>query len=174
MGESGRTLGWLLSESASDTGVDRDTLAKALLEAAREADRRQAASAAAQDARLDQLRSLLFGHEIATLSRLREKVDAQAEDGQFVFSQKWPTSPDNAYQGLIVRESTDGEWVAGIAWERFLSAQGHNPWACMHLCVNVGPLAPGESKTIRGRIYLFPGTRDECYDRFRKDFADAL
>ncbi|NLD67720.1 MAG: OmpA family protein [Limnobacter sp.] len=77
MGASGRTLGWLLNESASDTGVDRDALARALIELTREAEREKAASAAAaaQDPRLDQLRRLLLGHEIATLSRLRERID---------------------------------------------------------------------------------------------------
>jgi hypothetical protein len=113
----------------------------------------------------------LIGRDIHFNAGLRGKVDAQAEDGRFVFSEKWPTSPDDAHWGLLVRESTDGEWVTGIAWDRFLSAQGHNPWSCMHLCVNVGPLAPGESQTIHGRIYLFPGTRDECHDRFRQDFV---
>ncbi|HRO59740.1 MAG TPA: hypothetical protein PK177_11345, partial [Burkholderiaceae bacterium] len=77
MGASGRTLGWLLNESASDTGVDRDALARALLELTREAEREKAASAAAaaQDPRLEQLRRLLLGHDIATLSRLRERID---------------------------------------------------------------------------------------------------
>ena len=98
-------------------------------------------------------------------------MDAEAIDGLFVFSNKWPTSPDNAHAGLIVRESTNGRWVTGIAWEHFLSSQGHNPWSCMHLSVNVGPLEPGESKTIRGRIYLFHGTREDCLERFRHDFA---
>jgi OOP family OmpA-OmpF porin len=74
---SERTLGWLLNESASEQGIARDALARALLEAARNADREQAAAAAAaaQDPRLDQLRRLLLGHEIATLSRLREQID---------------------------------------------------------------------------------------------------
>ncbi|MCL4183762.1 MAG: OmpA family protein [Burkholderiaceae bacterium] len=76
MSASGRTLDWLLNESASESGIARDALASALLEAARNADREQAAAAAAQpDARLEQLRRLLLGHEIATLSRLREQVD---------------------------------------------------------------------------------------------------
>lgn len=108
----------------------------------------------------------LIAREIHFNDALREQVDAEAVDGRFVFSHKWPTSPDNAHAGLIVRESTNGRWVAGIAWERFLSSQGHNPWSCMHLAVGVGPLKPGESRVIRGRIYLFPGTREDCYKAF--------
>lgn len=78
MGTPGNSLGWLLSESASDTGIARDTLSRVLLEAARNAEREEAARAAAAsvpDPRLDQLRKLLVGDEIATLSRLRERVD---------------------------------------------------------------------------------------------------
>jgi len=114
----------------------------------------------------------LIGRAIHFNTQLRSQVDAESADGRFVFSHKWPTSPDDAHAGLIVRESTSGKWVTGIAWERFLSAQGHNPWSCMHLCVNVGPLKAGESRTVRGRIYLFPGSREECLDRFRQDFSE--
>ena len=61
--------------------------------------------------------------------------------------------------------------VAGIAWKDFLSAQGHNPRKCMHLSVRVGPLARGESKTVRGRVYLFPGTARDCLAHFEEDFG---
>jgi len=71
----------------------------------------------------------------------------------------------NSTRGLIIRESTDGQWVAGIEWDDFLSCQGHNPWQCMHLCVKVGPLKKGETKTIHGKIHLFKGTKEDCYRR---------
>jgi hypothetical protein len=71
----------------------------------------------------------------------------------------------------MIRESTDGEYVTGIAWEDFISVQGHNPWCCMHLSIRVGALKKGESKTIRGRIYLFKGNKDECMELFKKDFT---
>jgi hypothetical protein len=109
--------------------------------------------------------------EIHFNADLRGRVNACSDHGQFVWSKKWPTSPVNAAAGLLLRESSDGKWTAGIAWERFLSAQGHNPWECMHLCVLVGPLKKGESRTIRGRIYLFQGTRDDCLARYRRDFG---
>ena len=106
--------------------------------------------------------------EIHFNEALRKQVDSVAgNDGTYPFSFKWPTSPKNAHSGLMLRESTDGEWVTGIAWDRFLSAQGHNPWQCMHLCINVGPLKPGETRRINGRIYLFRGSRDELYKRHR-------
>ena len=88
----------------------------------------------------------------------------------FRFSNKWPTAGDDATAGLLVRASEDGLWVTGIAWADFLSVQGHNPWSCLHVGVRVGPLQPGGSRTIRGRLYLFPGTKEECVAGFRRDF----
>ena len=92
------------------------------------------------------------------------------EGDKYLWSHKWPRSEIDAHAGLILRESNDGEWVMGIGWERFLSAQGHNPWKCMHLSVNVGPLSQGESREIRGKIYLFKGTKEELLERYREDF----
>ena len=76
----------------------------------------------------------------------------------------------NAGAGLLLRESEDGRWVTGIAWDDYLSVQGHNPWNCMHACIRVGPLKPKQSKTVRGKLYLLPGARQECLARFREDF----
>jgi len=92
-------------------------------------------------------------------------------DGHFVFSEKWPTSDRDAYAGLLARESQDRRWSMAIAWESFLSAQGHNPWDCMHLSVRVGPLKQGQSRTIRGRMYLLEGSKEDCLRRFEKDFS---
>jgi len=114
----------------------------------------------------------LVRRDIHFNSDLRETIDAEANDGnEFAFTRKWPTSHHNAEAGLILRESTDLEWVAGIAWDRFVSAQGHNPWRCMHLATKIGPLAPGESTTLKGRIYLFGGTAAAAYRRFREEFS---
>ena len=98
--------------------------------------------------------------------------DKEREDERFVFSEKWPTSERDAYAGLMVRESKDKQWVMGIAWESFLSAQGHNPWKCMHLSIRVGPLKKGEQKTIRGKIYLFKGSKEDCLACFENDFSN--
>lgn len=102
---------------------------------------------------------------------LRAEVDQASDQGKFVFSQKWPTSDVNAKAGVLIRESEDGKWVTGIGWEDFLSVQGHNPWYCMHACIRVGPLKQKQSKTIRGRLYLFRGNKAGCLARFVKDFG---
>jgi hypothetical protein len=101
----------------------------------------------------------------------RSRLERVSDEGKFAFSNKWPTS-DDATAGLLVRESEDGRWVTGVAWEAFLSVQGHNPRKCMHACVRVGPLKPGESRTIRGRLYLFRGTKEDCLAQYRRDFPN--
>ena len=112
----------------------------------------------------------LFQREIHFNAALRPLVDREARDGKYWWSSKWPLSQTNATGGLILRESNDKEWVCGIAWEDFLSVQGHNPWQCMHLSVCVGPLAPDNSKSIRGKIYLMQGSKQDLLDRYREDF----
>ncbi len=109
--------------------------------------------------------------EIHYNDKLRGLVDREAVNGKYVWSNKWPKNESNAIAGLIIRESNDGKWACGIAWEDFLSAQGHNPWECMHLSVRIGPMKPGESKTIRGRIYLLPGKKHDVLQRYHADFA---
>jgi hypothetical protein len=105
--------------------------------------------------------------EIHYNAELREAIDAEANDGKYVWSPKWPASEVDAIDGLIIRESTDRKWVTGIAWERFLSAQGHNPWECMHLSAHVGPLKPGQERSIVGRIWLFRGDKENLLSRYQ-------
>lgn len=112
--------------------------------------------------------SLLKKREIHFNQRYRNQINQEADTaGQYLFSKKWPTAPINAEIGAIIRESDDGNWVTGIVWDDFLSAQAHNPWSCMHMSVRVGALAPGESVTRKGRIYLFKGSAADCLPRCR-------
>jgi hypothetical protein len=96
----------------------------------------------------------------------RDRLRELSPSFEFAFSSKWPTSERDAHGGLCLRESRDGRFVTGIAWEDFLGAQAHNPWQCLHLAVHVGPLAPGAARTIRGRIWHFAGGREELYQRW--------
>ena len=106
-------------------------------------------------------REIHYNHE------LRKAIDAAANDeGKYAWSSKWPKSDVDAVDGLIIRESTDGKWVTGIAWDRFLGAQGHNPWECMHLSIRVGPLGPKETRKVHGRIWLFEGTKQDLLKKF--------
>lgn len=113
-------------------------------------------------------REIHFNHEChpAIMSWAKER-----EDGRFVFDDKWPASDRDAFAGIMIRESSDGRYVMGIGWESFISAQGHNTLNCMHLAAKVGPLRTGEKRTIRGRMYLFEGSKEDCLEAFEKDFA---
>ncbi|MHC4996439.1 MAG: hypothetical protein ACYTGQ_15440 [Planctomycetota bacterium] len=105
---------------------------------------------------------------------LRMAVDAEADPdnprGPYVWTEKWPKTDPNATAGLLLRRSNDKRWVMAIAWERFLSVQAHNPWLCMHQGIHIGPLKRGETRTVRGRIYLMKGTPEQVVARYRKDF----
>lgn len=99
--------------------------------------------------------------EIHYNAGLRKLIDAEPDVGSFAWEKKWPMSDLDATAGLILRVSSDGRWVTGIAWDRFLACQGHNPCDCMHLSVNLGPLRDGGSRTVQGKIYLFEGTVED-------------
>lgn len=103
--------------------------------------------------------------------KLRKEINQQASEGQFVFSEKWPTSKQNASIGLIVRESSDKGWVSGIGWEQFIAVQAHNPWRCMHVSICVGPLKQGQTKEIKGKVYIFPGSKETCFEKFLGEFG---
>jgi hypothetical protein len=109
---------------------------------------------------------LLIERQIHFNQRLRPALVRISPERQFMFSEKWPTSEIDTGRGIIIRESTDRKWVSAIAWDDFLSVQGHNPWQCMHVSVRLGPLKRGSTKVVRGRIYLFPGNKDECLKRY--------
>jgi len=113
----------------------------------------------------------LEGHAIHFDEKLREEINEQACEGKFGFSEKWPTSERNASIGLIVRESCDKSWVSGIGWEQFVVVQAHNPWRCMHVSICVGPLKQGQTKEIKGKVYLFPGSKEMCFEKFLGEFG---
>ena len=101
---------------------------------------------------------------------LQHSLDKISPEGEFVFSEKWHIA-ESTKHGILIRESSDQQWVTGIAWDHFLSVQGHNPWQCMHVGIQVGPLGPGETKTVRGKIYLFQGSKKDCFEKYTEDFG---
>jgi hypothetical protein len=102
----------------------------------------------------------------ALLPRLRER----SPELHFDFSNRWASSPRSSHAGLLLRESLSGGWTSGVAWEEWVAVQAHNPWLCMHVATKVGPLARGASKTVRGKLFLFPGDRAEGLKRFHRAF----
>lgn len=66
---------------------------------------------------------LLKKREIHFNEKHRKAVEAVSRQGRFGFSDQWPTAEPDARGGVLIRESTDGRWVAGIAWEDYLLAR---------------------------------------------------
>jgi len=87
---------------------------------------------------------------------------------EFEFSaNRWRTSELDSHAGLLLRESYTGRWTTGVAWEDWVGVQANNPWLCLHVATRVGPLAPGAVKTIRGRLVLIEGGREQVWERLR-------
>lgn len=115
----------------------------------------------------------LTGRSIHWIDDYREQIaKSEPEDG-FPWDHKWPTAARTASEALIVREGIDGQWATGIAWEDSISVQGHNPWNCMHLSAKIGPLAPGETMTVNGKLYLDHGDKHTIVEQYADDFASA-
>lgn len=78
--------------------------------------------------------------------------------------------------GLCGCVSADDRWVLGVAWEPYQEVfQG--VVTCMHTDFAIGGLAAGETKTIRGRLYLLTGDEQALLAAYRRDFpaqADGL
>ena len=73
--------------------------------------------------------------------------------------------------GLIGCFSADGKQIMATAWEPYQELfQG--VIVCLHSDFRIGGLKPGESKTIRGKIYLMPADIDGLLARYRHDFPE--
>jgi hypothetical protein len=78
-----------------------------------------------------------------------------------------------AVERFMVKVSRDGEFVLGIATDDAtgVSCNHQLRMSCIHSNPLWGPLSPGESKNVRGKIYLFRGTREDVLDRYDQDFG---
>jgi hypothetical protein len=82
-----------------------------------------------------------------------------------------PLNPRVPSNGLIGCYSADGKSILATAWEPYQELfQG--VIVCLHSDFRIGGLAPGESKTIRGKIYVVDADMDKLLARYRKDFPE--
>ncbi|MDG2223036.1 MAG: hypothetical protein P8L85_16770 [Rubripirellula sp.] len=71
--------------------------------------------------------------------------------------------------GLTGCFSADEKMILAVAWEPYQEVfQG--VITCIHNDFRIGGLKPGETKTIRGKMYLLPADETRLLSRFRKDF----
>jgi len=80
-----------------------------------------------------------------------------------------PLSTLTPSNGLIGCFSGDEKLIFATAWEPYQEIfQGVA--RCLHSDFRIGGLAPGETKTIRGKIYLVPNDVPALLARYEKDF----
>ena len=83
-----------------------------------------------------------------------------------------PLNPHVPSHGLIGCFSGDNRQLMAIAFE---------PWhelfqgviTCLHSDFRIGGLRPGESKTVRGKIYVLPNDVPGLLARYARDFPEA-
>lgn len=82
-----------------------------------------------------------------------------------------PLSPLVPSSGLCGCFSADEKQIMAVAWEPYQEIfQG--VIACMHNDFRIGGLAPGETKKIRGKLYIVPADVEKLVSRFERDFPE--
>lgn len=73
--------------------------------------------------------------------------------------------------GLIGCFSADERLIFATAWEPYQELfQGVA--RCLHADFRIGGLAPGETKKVRGKIYVVPADETALLERYTKDFPE--
>lgn len=82
-----------------------------------------------------------------------------------------PLNPKTPSNGLVGCFSADGDWILATACQPYQELfQG--VIRCLHSDFRIGGLEPGETKEIRGRIYVVPNDVDALLARYRADFPE--
>lgn len=84
-----------------------------------------------------------------------------------------PLNPQIPSNGLIGCYSGDDKMILASAWEPYQELfQG--VIVCVHSDFRIGGLKPGETKKIRGKLYLVDADMDALLKRYRKDFPEHV
>ncbi|HEX4147620.1 MAG TPA: hypothetical protein VHY20_01475 [Pirellulales bacterium] len=82
-----------------------------------------------------------------------------------------PLSPLVPSRGLCGAFSADGKFVLATAWEPYQELfQG--VLTCLHSDFRIAGLLPGETKHIRGKIYIVPADVPALVARYERDFPE--
>jgi hypothetical protein len=75
--------------------------------------------------------------------------------------------------GLCGCFSADGKQILAVAWEPYQEIfQG--AITCLHSDFRLGGLKPGETKQIRGKIYLTDANTERLVERYERDFPEQV
>jgi len=84
-----------------------------------------------------------------------------------------PVSPLTPSSGLTGAFTADGKQLMAVAWEPYQELfQG--VIACMHSDFRLGGLKAGETKKIRGKIYIMPADVKKLVKRYEADFPEHV
>lgn len=82
-----------------------------------------------------------------------------------------PLNPLVPSHGLIGAYSGDEQWIFATAWEPYQELfQGVA--RCLHSDIRLGGLPAGETREIRGKIYLVPADIPALLERYERDFPE--
>jgi hypothetical protein len=132
-----------------------------------------------QETYLDRCFIFLDG-KLTTLDRARRTEEALYRGGQVYLPpgidpedvNPRPLSPDTPSVNVIGCLSADGKEMVANIWEPCQELfQG--VINCIHSDLRLGRLAPGESRSARGKIYLLPNDPARLLERCRRDFPEA-
>jgi hypothetical protein len=116
--------------------------------------------------------------------RTRMPLTPWAKQARYIPGQVWgapgvnssdlnprPHSTVKLSHGLIGCYSADETWVFATAWEPYQELfQGVA--RCLHSDFRIGGLAPGETKTIRGRMYILPNHKGLLESLYKREFSE--
>ena len=81
-----------------------------------------------------------------------------------------PISPDKPVNGLIGCISSDDKYLLAMAWDQTQELfQG--VIVCLHNDPRIGGLKPGETKSLRGKVYLLKNDPAVLLQRYNRDFS---
>ena len=82
-----------------------------------------------------------------------------------------PLSPLVPSSGLCGCFSADERQIMAVAWEPYQEIfQG--VIACIHSDFRIGGLAPGQTKRVRGKLYIVPADVEKLVARYKMDFPE--
>lgn len=82
-----------------------------------------------------------------------------------------PLNPLVPSNGLIGCFSGDEQWIFAVAFEPYQELfQGVA--RCLHSDFRIGGLNPGETKTVKGKIYIIPNDVPALLSRYGRDFPE--
>lgn len=117
-------------------------------------------------------------HGLTTLDKTKRTEEALYRGGQVYVPaginlndvNPRPISPEKPVNGLIGCFSADNQYLVATAWDQTQELfQG--VIVCIHNDPRVGGLKPGETKKLRGKLYVLKNDPQELLRRYARDFG---